>query len=102
MQTSDPDDSAPPKRGRGRPPGFVGSVNRDIDYSCATCGRSVGRDNLLSKRVVYLKLTRPQKTIRSRAIKWICQPCAEQETEWNQAPLAGSPGMKGTRLAEQE
>lgn len=83
----------------GRPAGFVGTVNRAIEYRCATCGVEAGRENLLAKRVGYYRLSKPQKLVRSRTVKWLCVGCAEAEQEFQQEAIAASPGMRDTKLA---
>lgn len=82
------------KSKRGRPPGFKGSSNRNIKYACDTCGAVVGRENLVTKRAVFLTLTEPIRAVRTRTVGWFCLPCAEAQPDWKREALTDSPGMR--------
>ena len=92
--------SEPPKRGPGRPPGFKGTSNRDIEYVCSTCHLEKERDDLVVKRVVFSHIGRGAKPLKSRVRAWVCSTCLETDIDWNAAKFAASPGMKDTKLAQ--
>jgi hypothetical protein len=92
--------SIAPKRGRGRPPGFKGTANREIDYTCMTCNEVKPRDQLLARRVTWFEMGRAGKAVRSRTTGWQCRSCAEKDGDWQRDPLADSPGFKGTSIAK--
>lgn len=85
------------KAKRGRKPGFQGSVNREIKYVCDECGADVGRENIVSKRSLFITLVAPVKALRTRTVKWLCRPCAEKDPDWNREALIDSPGMRDVR-----
>lgn len=89
-----------PKRKPGRPPGGVGTANRDIDYTCHRCLKQFDRETLRAKKVQYLMMGRNGKVIRSRVIEWLCVPCMEKDPDYNRELWIASPGMKDIRDAQ--
>lgn len=75
-------------------------MNRDIDYSCMVCHQVKPKDELLTKRAVFMKLGRGGKAVRSTTIGWICLTCVENDPDYTRKKY-DAPGLKGTRIAEQ-
>lgn len=84
---------------RGRPPGFVGSANRTIEYVCSACRNEFTKEDLFAKRVIYSHVGRNTKIIRSRTTAWLCEACMNADPDYARDGYASSPGMKGTRIA---
>jgi len=91
----------PPRNKGGRPPGFVGTVNRDIDYRCSVCQQAKPRADLVAKKISFQEIGRGGKVLKTRTQGWVCKTCVLEDPDWNKRALIDSPGMKGTRLAEQ-
>ena len=91
-----------PKPGarRGRPPGFAGQSNRNIEYSCTACGKEFTKDTLFAKRVMFAILGRNKGVVRSRTVAWLCEPCMNADPDYAREMYASSPGMKDTSLAQ--
>lgn len=87
--------------GPGRPSGFKGSPNRDIQYDCARCDATPGREGLVAVRVQFVTIGKPQRLIRSRTTEWICNPCMEQDPAYNQEALTDAPGMKDVKYGDE-
>jgi hypothetical protein len=96
------DEELTPRKRMGRPPGGVGTVNREIDYSCTCCGAEVGRENLTVKRAFFTTMGKPPTTIKSRTVAWLCQPCLDKDPDWTLDKFVASPGMRGTKIATEE
>jgi hypothetical protein len=94
-----PDDPKEPKK-RGRPPGFVGTSNRDIQYICDVCGKNVGKEKLCSKQVVFRRVGRGGRIIRSRIVQWVCDACVVKDPHYTQEKLTASPGMRDVKHAK--
>lgn len=86
-------DNPPPKR-RGRPPGFKGTANRPIDYTCMTCKQPKTREELLVRRVSWAEMGRNGKPIRSRSVGWQCRACVEADPDFNRQAFLDAPGIK--------
>ncbi len=71
---------------------------RHIKYKCTACGKDVGRDNLTVKRAYFTTMGGKFKTLRSRAVAWLCQSCRDNDFDWNRERTAGAPGMANTKL----
>lgn len=82
----------PGRRKPGRKPGFVGSSNRDIDYSCSDCGGRSTREDLMAKRVSFTTIGSTPKTVRSRTVKWLCEVCMMRDPDFNLDPRTSAPG----------
>lgn len=95
------DESKLPKPKVGRPPGTPGIVTRFIEYKCGECGGEFAKEDLLVKRVQFMTLGRNGKNVRSRAVAWMCRPCAEADPQWN-VPSMRSPGMRSASDASEE
>lgn len=90
----------PPKR--GRPPGFKGTPNRDIQYCCDVCGDDVGRDNIYAKRVIFAQARRGGSVLKSRTVAWMCLPCLNKDPQFTSEKFVGAPGMRGTSIAAEQ
>lgn len=97
MPKPPPHDPDNPPIGRPR----RGTPNRDIKYACDVCGREVGRNNLVAKRVSFRNLGAGAADLKNRTVAWLCivangaQPsCRDQDEDWNRPPRSTSPGMK--------
>lgn len=71
---------------------------RHIKYDCTVCGKSVGRDNLTVKRAYFTTMGSSFKTLRTRAVAWLCYECRDKDLDWNRERTAGAPGMANTKL----
>ena len=82
----------PPKRKRGRPPGFKGQSNRNIEYICSACGGRSTKERLHAKRVMFTTIGDKPKTVRSRTVAWLCEVCMMRDYDWNLEAFKSSPG----------
>lgn len=76
----------------GRKPGFVGSANKEYDYTCATCRAPIDPPTMVVKRVLFTR--KVERMSRSRTVAWLCESCAAQDPDWNRPPYMGAPGNK--------
>ena len=77
----------------------MGSSNRTIIYDCSTCGRDVGQDKLVVKRVQFLSLA-SKKLIRTRVLRWVCVDCIERDEMYQLPARSTTPGMRDTKLGQ--
>lgn len=83
----------------------TGSSNRNIEYKCARCGRLVGKENLVVRRVQFREMGQGGKVLRTRTGEWLCRvaqqdgspSCLEQDPAWTQERFTESPGMQDVR-----
>jgi hypothetical protein len=78
----------------GRPPGQPGTVNRDIRYKCDVCHVEVGRENLVTRQVVFLDMI-TKRRVRTRTVEWVCKnTCLPVHPDYVREKLIASPGMR--------
>lgn len=70
---------------------------RKYFYKCAECDRSLPRDRLRVKRVVFQTMGRQAQTLRSRTLKWVCVRCMENDVDYNREKYQASPGFEDMR-----
>ena len=79
------------------------------EYKCTRCERELPKVDLVVKRVEFREIGKGGRTIKSRAVAWLCnvpQPdggysCVELDTDWNRPQYSTAPGMAGTVLEEE-
>lgn len=67
--------------------------NQPGAYKCSRCGQEKARDELVVYRVQFMTMGKPNKTLRSRVLGWLCQSCVEKDPAWNRPVHAASPGL---------
>jgi hypothetical protein len=67
--------------------------SRNIIYKCGDCHQEFPKVDLMVKKSVWVTAGVGGRTVRSRSIKFQCQPCREADVEWNREPLWDAPGM---------
>ena len=66
------------------------------DYSCTACGEAVGRKQLTVKKATFLEMGTGARTIRSRVVGWLCDPCLKKDADWNREPFVlPRPAVRG-------
>lgn len=61
-------------------------------YRCMVDNEEHDREDLLVKKIVYMEMGRGARTVRSRAVGWICRDHAEVDPDWNREPWIEAPG----------
>lgn len=82
----------------------VEKSNRDIEYKCTECERSVGRDNLKVKRVQFKEMGVNGPIVQTRVIAWLCTvaaenggpSCLDKDPVWQQPARVATPGHADT------
>lgn len=69
-------------RKQGRPPGFKGTANRQIDYVCSACKTDTPRSELTSKIATFKQVGSGGKVIKTRTIGWLCPTCLASDAHW--------------------
>jgi hypothetical protein len=67
--------------------------NKPGAYRCSKCEQAKERDDLVVRRVQYLTMGKPPKTLRSRVDAWLCRECAEADPAWQRPLHSASPGL---------
>ena len=63
-------------------------------YECSRCGSRIDRALLIAKRVLFQKVGKHQKIMRSRTVGWLCPDCIKIDPDWNRKAYDDSPGLK--------
>lgn len=53
------------------------------EYVCTRCKAPTKRDELLVKRVAFVKMGPGAKTVRSRVTDWLCSTCISKDADYN-------------------
>lgn len=73
---------------------------------CGRCGLLTSPELLTIKKVVFAPRTRPQKTVKSRTVVWLCERCLEDDADWNRkaydSPGHTSPGLERAKVIQNE
>lgn len=93
---------AEPKRKPGRPPGFKGSSNRNIDYVCSVCGGRSTKEKLASKRILFSTIGDKPKTFRTRTVAWLCEVCMLRDPDFQREAIVDAPGNADLREKNKE
>lgn len=88
------------KRKSGNKKGIFGNSNRKIVYRCSVCLKDFTKTELFTKTVLFATLGTPSTRVKTRTVKWLCQPCMEVDEDFIRRKFADSPGMADVDFSE--